>query len=570
MNGIDQRTNHAKSPSIAVLAAAGVALQWLSQPPLAWWPIALVALVPWLMIVGRAECIMRRGGLAIYLAGLVYWLLSLQGLRHAHPAIYAGWFALGAYLSIYGVLFVALSRRLIRMRVPLWVTAPVIWVGLECVRNYFATGISAAMLGHTLADVPLMIQIADMFGTYGVSFVVVAINVAVYELIANRWPWSVLTQPKQVPWPAMAFAIALTLGTLVYGQFRLNEMPDGDELATFALIQRSEVVEYVQDPSREADMFYNYARQSMSAVIGTEKTVHAIVWPESMLSGGMFWVDDQENALPPAEINASTESFRSSIDYQQNQFSLRATDLQNAFATSNTGRSKPHLIGGCGVVRYTKDPQMFSGMINIDSSGKVANWYGKTHRVMLGEYIPVLSALPFMRPFIPLGLRLSIGPGPQRFQVGDTIVSPNICIETAVERVAVNHLAQLRDGGGLPDVIVTVTNDGWFDDSSVIDHHLRCAQLVAVGCRRPLLSAANNGPTAWIDSHGQIVQQLETGSDGSILATPQRDDRISAYLIIGDWPARILALVCIGLMGAAGRDWWRKRKTRQAIETTKS
>jgi apolipoprotein N-acyltransferase len=140
---------------------------------------------------------------------------------------------------------------------------------------------------------------------------------------------------------------------------------------------------------------------------------------------------------------------------------------------------------------------------------------------------------------------LSVGEGAKRFIVGETAVVPNICIETAVERVTIDQISRLVDRGESADVVVTVTNDGWFDDSSVIAHHLRCAQLVAVGCRRPVLSAANNGPTAWIDSRGRLVQQLARGTDGAIIATPHRDGRQTLYLRIGDWPARCLALVCV-------------------------
>ena len=103
-------------------------------------------------------------------------------------------------------------------------------------------------------------------------------------------------------------------------------------------------------------------------------------------------------------------------------------------------------------------------------------WYGKTHLVMFGEYIPLASYIPGLREYIrSIGMGLTQGPGAQRLMVKDTAVSPSICIETAVERVTVNQLRELRAAGGMPDVLVTVTNDGWFDDSSVIDHHLRCA-----------------------------------------------------------------------------------------------
>ena len=107
-------------------------------------------------------------------------------------------------------------------------------------------------------------------------------------------------------------------------------------------------------------------------------------------------------------------------------------------------------------------------------------------------------------------------------QVQQTSVLPVICIETAVERVVIRQMNQLRDQQKSVDLLVTVTNDGWFDDSSVIDHHLRCGQLVAVASRCPMLSAANNGPTAWIDSNGRIVEQIDTGGAGAIIACHNR------------------------------------------------
>ena len=108
-------------------------------------------------------------------------------------------------------------------------------------------------------------------------------------------------------------------------------------------------------------------------------------------------------------------------------------------------------------------------------------------------------------------------------------------------------MQQFHQSGKTPDVIVTVTNDGWFDSTSVIDHHLRCAQMVAIACRRPVLSAANNGPTAWIDSRGQIVERLDTGDSGAVIATPTRDERISLVVRMGDWPAAATLILAVTL-----------------------
>ena len=476
--------------------------------------------------------------------GLVYWLISLQGLRHAHPVMYVCWFALSAYLSVYGVLFVAVCRQMLSRSVPLWIAAPISWIGLECIRNYFATGISAAMLGHAMADVSVMIQVADLFGSYGVGFVIVAANVALFETL--RQIRGINYNDQFIP--AILAAVVLVGGNLTYGYIQL-QYHDDDPLATFALIQRSEAVEYGQDQNREAEIYINYARDSVNALSVSRKQVHAVVWPESMYTGGVTWMMASDDTVPPEVFGGTKLEFIQQVKDQQEYFKTKSKDLLRALAGSHRSASSsakpPQLIVGCGVVDFGEYPRTYSGIVNIDASGDLVDWYGKTHLVMFGEYVPIIGSIAVLKSLLPDGIGVTPGDGPKLFRVRNTSISPNICIETAVERVAVNHLAELRSRGELPDVIVTVTNDGWFDDSSVLDHHLRCAQLVAVGCRRPILSAANNGPTAWIDSSGRLVQHLDHGTNGSIIATPSKDDRISTYVRIGDWPARILALLCL-------------------------
>ena len=76
----------------------------------------------------------RRG-----LRSALYWLLSLQGLRHAHPLMFIPWIALGGYLAVYHVFFVAVTRQLVQRQIPLFLAVPVVWVGQEWIRNYLLT-----------------------------------------------------------------------------------------------------------------------------------------------------------------------------------------------------------------------------------------------------------------------------------------------------------------------------------------------------------------------------------------------------------------------------------------------
>lgn len=542
----------ASTRRIVGTAAISLTLLWIAQPPMALWPVAMFAIVPMLALIATPNPISRRGYLLIWATSTVYWLFSLQGLRHAHPAMHFPWLALGGYLAIYHVVFISVTRRIVQQGIPLIVAAPVTWVAQECIRNYAITGISALMLGHTVADVPGLIQIADLAGSYGIGFVIVTINVAVYLLLVLCRRECSLRQIAASCVTA-AMMVAATLG---YGYYRLHQ-PLGDEVATFALIQRNEHVEYGQPVEHEITIFQNYVKETVDALRASQRPVDAVVWPESMFTGGVPWMIAQPTAKAPPEARLSGPEFQAAVAEQRRYYLERTGYVLDALAAENSPVGRPHLLVGCGVIHYRDEPHVFSGVISIDPDGTVQDWYGKTHLVMFGEYIPIAPWIPGLRNFIPPGMGLKQGPGAKLFQVGETTVAPNICIETSVERVTVNQLNSLRRGGELPEVIVTVTNDGWFDDSSVIEHHLRCGQLVAVACRRPLLSAANNGPTAWINSRGGVDSRLPRGNNGAVVATPRRDDRTSLYVVIGDWPARFCVLFC-GVVLV--RSWLKNRR----------
>lgn len=550
---MDDNTQQESQPSlrhVAGLTALSAMSLWLAQPPLAIWPLAMIALLPLLLLVTRQHSLSRRTYLTVWLIMTVYWLITLQGLRHAHWAMYFCWMALAAYLAVFPVCFVIAARWMIRRRFPLFLAVAVAWTGQECLRNYLLTGISACMLGHTLADVPILIQIADLFGSYGVSFLIAAINAGLFQTLRSI-PRRQADRERLVDGTAVMLMLA---ATLLYGRNTIGptnhgtlDESVGQSLGTFALVQRSETVEYAQELGREQEMFRAYATDTIAAMERAGGAVDAIVWPESMFTAGNPWmIADPDAAIPAgADPNMTSVDLQQAVAESRAYFSQRAGYLLDAVAAAQPGKPRPHLIVGTGVVHYRQQPEIYCGLVHLNPQAEVENWYGKMHLVMFGEYIPIITHIPGLRSLVPPGLGLKTGPGPQRFAVGDAVVSPNICIETAVERVTVNQLRQLRASGQPADLVITVTNDGWFDDSSVIDHHRRCAQLVAVACRRPILSAANNGPTVWIDPDGQIVDQIEKGTAGVLLAKPQRDTRTSLYLRIGDWPARICAAISL-------------------------
>ncbi len=387
---------------------------------------------------------------------------------------------------------------------------------------------------HTQVEHAPLVQIADLFGSYGISFLVMLVNAAIYEWIGGK--------SRRTQWTGTVIAAVIVAATLAYGYARLNQTSEFKTSdTTIALIGQDEESIFVQDLEREQHIFSSYVNQSLQAAAEagrSKQTIDAVVWPESMYNGGLPWmIRDRKAAVPSASPDPELASMI--LDYRE-QFQQRSAQVQQAIRATADQDTVPQLIVGCSVVQYEAPQAGYSGVVHINSENAVDDWYGKTHLVMFGEYIPLIDYLPFVKDFVPPGMGVTPGPGPKVFPVDDLSIAPTVCIEIAVERVIPRQLAQLQGQGQMPDVVINVTNDRWFDHSSVVEHHLRCARFVAIVSRRPILIAANGGPTAWIDSSGRLVARLPNETNGFLLVKPQLDPRTSPYLKLQDWPARVL------------------------------
>jgi apolipoprotein N-acyltransferase len=116
-----------------------------------------------------------------------------------------------------------------------------------------------------------------------------------------------------------------------------------------------------------------------------------------------------------------------------------------------------------------------------------------------------------------------------------------------IPTATLQQVRELESAGSNPDVLINISNDSWFHETSMLDHHLNNGILTAVENRRPMLVAANTGLSAWIDAFGRKILVSERGRAGSILAEPTRDYRWGLWQTLGDWPARICGVLCIVL-----------------------
>lgn len=494
-------------------ALLGSVLLYAAFPPIDAWPLAWTAPIAWLMLIRRRELQGRRPYLALWLAGFAYWLGVLHWLRLPHPATSLGWFALSLYLGCYLPVFVGLSRVAVhRLRWPLMLAAPVVWTGLELAQSHLLTGFNMAALGHSQYRWMALIQCADLAGGYAVSFLVLFVAACLARMLpSENRPWAA--------WP-LAPLVIMVASALGYGHYRLHR-PAGREGPTIALIQGSIDTELKHDPALQDQIYPHYFGLSQQALARQHK-LDLIVWPETMFRDSL--VTYEPEARLPAEWHGPPDEFER-LAAQRRDWIAQQPSLLHA----------PVLLGIDALDFGPGEPRRFNSALFVDRDGRIGPRYDKIHPVMFGEYVPLAKDLPWLARLSPIGAGIDCGRDVPVFQVAGARLAANICYESALPHVIRSQVERLRQAGEEPDILVNLTNDGWFWGSSELDLHLTCGVFRAVECRKPFLIAANTGFSAWIDSDGQIVERGPRRATGVIVARPRLDHRTSLYSRWGDW-----------------------------------
>ena len=593
---IDQIIQSGREPAAAPGSAKPVFLAtlvtglmlWCSFTPLDFAPAAWFAIVP-LCLLLRLERLPRRSYRGIWLAGFIWALATLQWMRLGHVTMYGGLVALSIYLALYLPAFVALGRVMSKTRCPVWLAAPIVWTALEFVRAYLFTGFSWYYLGHSQYQWTSLVQISDLTGAYGVSFLVAlsagAISVCVPPSVFVRLKLAdsednVRDEASPSRFVAVATSVGLVLLSCGYGYFRMIPTDAPSEGPVVAIAQGNFTPELKHDPTKWTRMWTDHYMLSRAI---KDKQPALIVWPETMFPEPDVIIEDgvTDNDLVgllslPGTVSNSEAAKQIIKRWRDQQGRELLKDL-----SLETGSA---LIIGQITELHSKEANKRYNSATFFHHGQYAGRYDKNHRVIFGEYIPLKSVLPWLAKFTPFsaGFGIDAGTTPALFTHDDTTFAPIICFEDTVPHLVRNVVNTRTESERQPDVLVNLTNDGWFRGSSELDQHLITATFRCIETRRPMIRAVNAGISAYIDSSGRIRQpehfllmkEDNVGITGDFVkaeslidpTTGRRyrqrsavmcsqiplDGRNSFYLQMGDWFA-ILCLVLTMLGTAMGR-----------------
>jgi apolipoprotein N-acyltransferase len=523
---------------------------WLSFPPVGWSLLAWVALVPLLTLL-RVPWRSRPIYGPAWAGGLVFGLLAVQWIRLADDtglSGYYGWWALALYLSLYFPAFLFVLRiAVLRFRVATTLAAPVVWVGLEWLRSWFATGFPWYYLAHSQYRWLTLIQISDLTGAYGVSFLVALVNAWLVDLLAvplmQPGPRGSQFAPAQL-WRA-GLVVAAFVATLGYGAIRVQPARDaGDEVGVRIALIQTNVPQKVKVDETQLEFVELQNADLLGRAIAERPQL--IIWPETSFLRPLVTVaddvtdDDLRRIYASAEIEPSRVREYSQMVTAHLQSMARATPV-------------PMLVGVNAEYIDRNTTRMYNSALLVTPAGKISPPYHKVHLVPWGEYLPLRRWLPFLRLLTPhssadYGLEAGRDRAPIEF--GPHRLGVLICFEDTVPAAAREYA---RAG---TNVLVNISNDGWFAGSSELDVHLAISVFRAVECRLPLVRAVNTGISAFIDPTGRVVARAGEGrGSGKLiedvlvqtvtLANPYfaRAARPTAYVRAGDW----LAITCFAL-----------------------
>jgi len=546
------RANPASARGTFLLGSLAGVMLWGAFTPLDFSPLGWVALIP-LMLLVRLERPTQRMYRTLYACGLVYWLATLQWMRLGDPTMYIAWGALAAYLAVVFPLFVGLTRVAVRqLRLPMVVAAPVVWVGMEYARAYVFTGFSWYYLGHSQYRWLGLIQISDLVGSYGVSFVMVASSAALSLMIPQSLLQKVGLFPPadqegqrspqasmSVQWWQVGVAIVLFGATLSYGTWRRAgvEFPAGPRVAAI----QGNFPTSVRDDHDPRSIYAQHLQLSGAA---TRHQPDLIVWPEGMFPWPYFAAPKD---LSAAELKEKFPQFAKGFESQ---------DVIREF-NGIAQKSGAAVVIGCQTVTANRlGLQFFNSAAFVTPEQGIVSRYDKMHRVPFGEYIPLKDLVSGLQYFTPYRGEFGIAPGasPVIMEHRGILYSPVICFEDTVPQLVrrvVQQSRTLNPEHKEVDVLLNLTNDGWFHGSSELDQHLITAAFRSVECRVPMVRAVNTGISAVIDGDGAIRTRAvheKTGKSKQVEAylveTVPLDPRESSYVLYGDW----FAAICLGGM----------------------
>ncbi len=487
--------------------------------------LAWMALTPLVAALWFSEPWPRREGARLFLLGYVTGCGYFIGCFHWLITVtLPGWIALCLYLAVYPAVWAVLvgvlkPRQSPFEARPVWMKsannlrvaalAAAAWVGLEWIRGLIF-GWNA--LGVTLHENIALIQICDITGVGGLSFLLVMVNLMI--VITVKRLRMELGRHKLRPHYDFSLTVALIAVAFSYGVRELFAPPQASEPLSVAIVQGNVPLLLKRDPAQEENILQQHVRLTDTAMAVKPDL---IIWPEAATPRPLF--SDQRN----------WDVVRGLAEKHEGDFLLGTVNL------SDTGD--------------------YNSIVLLTEKGANAQIYNKMHLVPFGEFLPFREWISY-----PEWVTAQV---PDDFDFGRDAtvlemarppvkIAPLVCFEDTLGDLARQFV--LRGA----QLFVNVTNDGWFLHSAGAQQHLVNAVFRCVETKIPMARAANTGVSCIIDGYGRVRSQYKPFTEGFFTAQVDvpKSPKKTFYTLNGE----VFSLACLATGLLAGGWAFLRRK----------
>jgi len=507
----------------------------------AWFPLAPL-LIAVLSLAGEGEArSLRRAFLLSYVCGVLwyagncYWIYDTMLIHGELPPVVSALLlvgfslVLGLYFGLFGLGVMLVRKTTGSVRLAL-AAAPILWAGLELAASRI-TSVPWDQLGYSQVDNALVNQLAPWTGVYGISFVLVGVNALiagglVLDRCSGRRLWGI------------GGTVLLLGGTA--GMFL--SLPRPAPTATAVLVQPNLNVGGVGYWTGSGE--WNQHIAEFMKLAGEECKSYIAGIPETGASNG-------EIICPPYPTHPDLVAWpESPAPYFESE-----ARFQQAMKQVAQSSQAPLVVGGVGVDFSPEEQTLrqYNSALIVGADGALVGRYDKIHLVPYGEFIPYRELFFFAHKLTGKVSDLSRGQERKVFRLNGHRYGVFICYE-AVFADEVRQFSQLG-----AEVLVNISDDGWYGDTSAPWQHLNMARMRAIENRRWILRDTNNGVTAAIDPYGRVRQSIPRHQTDALPAGYGFRDDVTFYTSHGDVFGWACAILSLGIVGWALRTGLRLR-----------
>lgn len=523
----EQKKEHQRQQMLCILSGF---LLGISYPPLPLYFLIFVALVPYLYVISKRDSLTEISR-ATYLMGFVFTVTSLYWVgswtKDADPFLMVA----GTTLMFFNPLlflipstFFYLARKRLSNNISL-LLFPSFWVFYEYIYSVTEFRFPWLTLGNSLSYFTSFIQIADIIGAYGISLIILFSNISLY-LIFIKYHRS-----KSIHFPSLVGILILIIVPLIYGFIRISDFSESGKKVKIGLIQPDFNPHKKWDAGNLDQQLDIYLSLSADAV---DEGAEVVVWPEAALPGYLL------GPSYPRQVKKIN-------DFADSNKVFLLTGMPDAtyyFDKSKAPSDAKPLKNSDGM--YTS----YNSILLFSPGSEEVQKYGKIKLVPFGEKVPLVDYLPFLGDIIKWNVGITgWNTGKDtvvfhltnyRFDSGlsEIFVGGLICIES----IYPDFCASFVQRGA--EILVVVTNDSWYGNSSGPYQHKEFAALRAIENRRSVVRAANGGISCLIDPLGNTIAETNMFERDILVVEAGIQNTLTFYT---KYPL-LIPLICVSIV----------------------